>query len=323
MKNIVIQNFFRSGGTYFYNNFLINNKNLISFYEPFHEVLADRLKLSIMREEFGDLKKKMSHTIKDFYFNGFPIKTDWFNAFHNKSNKYNNDLPNILGFCDEIFFQQKINYLCMLEKYAINQNKTAIFKINRSYLNPTQINSDNNINLLVLRDPIDNFKSYIASCPVYYLKSLHELLVFNKRKNIGILSKIFNDSSFTVPKNINRVLYFKNEKSFFLNLFVFFYIWLEGLIKNTSNTKLIYYNLLNDINYQQRIRSIIKTSSSLVISFKDLYDFKTDEHIVQIKKTFLNHPYFNLFENLYSDKIETIFKKHDLNYKFSKLEVKI
>ena len=44
-KPIIIQNFFRSGGSYIYNLFN-SNTNTLGFYEPFHESLSSVEKLT-------------------------------------------------------------------------------------------------------------------------------------------------------------------------------------------------------------------------------------------------------------------------------------
>ena len=44
-KHIIIQNFFRSGGSYLYDAFN-TDPNIIGFYEPFHENLSSKEKIS-------------------------------------------------------------------------------------------------------------------------------------------------------------------------------------------------------------------------------------------------------------------------------------
>ena len=48
-KAIFIQNFIRFGGSYFYNQF-IRHKNLIGFYEPFHEDLSNIKKIEDIKK---------------------------------------------------------------------------------------------------------------------------------------------------------------------------------------------------------------------------------------------------------------------------------
>ncbi|MDC3060451.1 hypothetical protein OA072_01345, partial [Candidatus Pelagibacter sp.] len=67
LKPIIIQNFFRSGGSYLYD--LFNNKSeTLGFYEPFHESLSSKKRIKIERDNFNKLKEKLSHTNKEFYF---------------------------------------------------------------------------------------------------------------------------------------------------------------------------------------------------------------------------------------------------------------
>ena len=70
LKPIIIQNFFRSGGSYIYD--LFNNKSeTLGFYEPFHESLGSKEKIKIEKNNFNKLKEKLNHTNKEFYFENF------------------------------------------------------------------------------------------------------------------------------------------------------------------------------------------------------------------------------------------------------------
>ena len=66
-KPIIIQNFFRSGGSYLYD--ILNDQNdILGFYEPFHESLGSKERIQKEKENFNKLKKKLGHTNKEFYF---------------------------------------------------------------------------------------------------------------------------------------------------------------------------------------------------------------------------------------------------------------
>ena len=70
LKPIIIQNFFRSGGSYLYD--LFNNKSeTLGFYEPFHESLSSNERIKVEKDNFDKFKNKLSHTNKEFYFENF------------------------------------------------------------------------------------------------------------------------------------------------------------------------------------------------------------------------------------------------------------
>ena len=56
-KHIIIQNFFRSGGSYLYDAFN-TDPNIIGFYEPFHENLSSKEKILKAKNNFLENKKK-------------------------------------------------------------------------------------------------------------------------------------------------------------------------------------------------------------------------------------------------------------------------
>ena len=70
LKPIIIQNFFRSGGSYLYD--LFNNKSeTLGFYEPFHESLSSNERIKVEKDNFDKFKNKLSHSNKEFYFENF------------------------------------------------------------------------------------------------------------------------------------------------------------------------------------------------------------------------------------------------------------
>ena len=80
-KSIIIQNFFRAGGSYLYNQ-LAENKNIIGFYEPFHDVFNNSENYKTEEKEFKIKTKKLKHFSDEFYFKNYPINSDWFIKFH-------------------------------------------------------------------------------------------------------------------------------------------------------------------------------------------------------------------------------------------------
>ena len=52
IKSILIQNFFRFGGTYLYNQITEKNQNVLGFYEPFHEHLSDYERIKEEKKNF-------------------------------------------------------------------------------------------------------------------------------------------------------------------------------------------------------------------------------------------------------------------------------
>ena len=65
LKPIIIQNFFRSGGSYLYDIFNAN-PDIMGFYEPFHASLASKERIQKQKDNFNNLKEKLSHSNKEF-----------------------------------------------------------------------------------------------------------------------------------------------------------------------------------------------------------------------------------------------------------------
>jgi len=263
LNPIIIQNFFRSGGSYVYDIFNTNSK-VLGFYEPFHESLGSKERLQRERDNFNELKKKLSHSNKEFYFQNFPYDDEIIRKFNSEQ------------FQRYIFLAKRDDsenckkYLEYLINLAGLKNKIPLFKINRLYLNPEIIDSLSTSKLFLYRDPVSTFWSNIKLNklnPFYYsldyhwkekiepFKEIYDFVLKNKIQKIEIIDNKFN---------------FKNEEQLNLHYSVFLFFWLIGLEKNLNYEFFnIYYNDLINKEYQNEISNELKDLTSISVNFDD------------------------------------------------------
>ena len=292
LKPIIIQNFFRSGGSYIYD--LFNNKSeILGFYEPFHESLGSKEKIKIEKNNFNKLKEKLNHTNKDFYFENFL------------------DDEFILRFNSEVFqryiFLMKRNdtekcreYLEYLINLTKPKKKIPLFKINRLYLNPDIINSIYSTKIFLYRDPVSTFWSNIK---LNRLNPFYFSLNYHWREKIEPFYEIYD---FTLKHKIQKIeiidnkFNFKNEEQLNMHYSVFVFFWLKGLEENLNYDFFnIYYNDLLNKEYQNEISNKLKDLTSISINFNEFKMF--------------NNPIYKINPKISSEIKELIKKKIDTN----------
>ena len=289
---IFIQNFFRFGGSFLYDQFIENN-NLIGFYEPFHEDLSNYKKINKDKENFNIIKKNLKHQNKQFYFENYPFNENWFKDFHKQNNQ------------SKIFFitnnNYKIykNYLENLIAYGSSKSLLPIFKINRLYFNPEILEIINTVKIFLFRKPISSFFSnihlnllnpyyvkirYLAENDIQPFKNLWEIICLNNLKKIQRIKNNFN---------------FVNEQQIKIHYSVFFFIWIFGLYQNfKSDFLFINYDDLYNKEYSNNISKKIFKKTSIQINFSQfkkinnsLYEtnIEIDEKILSLIKNSINY----------------------------------
>lgn len=262
LKPIIIQNFFRSGGSYLYD--LFNNKSeTLGFYEPFHESLSSNERIKVEKDNFDKFKNKLSHSNKEFYFENF-LNDEFILKFN--SEKFQR-LIFLMKRNDSEDCKEYLEYLINLAK---KKNKIPLFKINRLYLNPDIINSISSSKIFLYRDPVSTFWSNIKLNrlnPFYYsldyhwkekiepFKEIYDFVLKNKIQKIEIIDNKYN---------------FRNEEQLNFHYSVFVFFWLKGLEENLKyNFFFIYYNNLENKEYQNDISNKLNDLTSISINFTD------------------------------------------------------
>ena len=308
LKPIIIQNFFRSGGSYIYD--LFNDKSeILGFYEPFHESLGSKEKIKIEKNNFNKLKEKLNHTNKDFYFENFL------------------DDEFILRFNSEVFqryiFLMKRNdtekcreYLEYLINLTKPKKKIPLFKINRLYLNPDIINSIYSTKIFLYRDPVSTFWSNIK---LNRLNPFYFSLNYHWREKIEPFYEIYD---FTLKHKIQKIeiidnkFNFKNEEQLNMHYSVFVFFWLKGLEENLNYDFFnIYYNDLLNKEYQNEISNKLKDLTSISINFNEFKMF--NNQIYKIKPKISSEIKELIKKKIDTNKIKTELSKRnfDINYK--------
>ena len=303
LKPIIIQNFFRSGGSYLYD--LFNNKSeTLGFYEPFHESLSSNERIKVEKDNFDKFKNKLSHSNKEFYFENF-LNDEFILKFN--SEKFQR-LIFLMKRNDSEDCKEYLEYLINLAK---KKNKIPLFKINRLYLNPDIINSISSSKIFLYRDPVSTFWSNIK---LNRLNPLYYSLDYHWKKKIEPFNELYD---FVIKNKIQRIeiinnkFNFKNEEQLNLHYSIFVFFWLKGLEENLKYDFFnIYYNDLIDKEYQDEISNKLKDLTSFNINF---IDFKIFNNPIYENKPKINDE----IKNLIIKKIDTIKIKEELkNRKF-------
>ena len=291
IKAIFIQNFFRSGGSYLYNQFIDHEKH-IGFYEPFHEDLSDSQKIEEGRLKFKQRVKLLNHPNKEFYFQNFPMNEKWFKNFHTINKKLN------FFFIKDQSVPTVQKYLIDLISYSASMHRLPIFKINILYLNPEILELDNIYKIFLFREPISSFFSNInlnLLRPYYYrifLLANENIEPFKSIWNLGIKNKI-NHIVFK-----NNKIEFASKKDLEIHYSIFFFIWLFGLYKNFNfNFTFVNYSKLDELSYSKNISKEIMDYCGFEIDFSNfvkkkdkIYNLHIDicEEIIHLIKQFMN-----------------------------------
>ena len=264
-----MKNFFRAGGSYLYNQ-LAENKNIIGFYEPFHDVFNNSENYKTEEKEFKIKTKKLKHFSDEFYFKNYPINSDWFIKFHKDFSPFKLFEMN-RGNENELK-----NYLKNLINYAHNIKMTPLLKINRLYFNPNIINLDKSFNIFIFRNPVSSFFSNIS---LNLLTPYYELIDYFAKKKI----KFFEDlQNFAISQNLksiqikdgNILFYDKNQMESHFS--IFFLIWFYGLEQNLKrHFYKINYDKLTSSDYKLKIKSFFREKIKLELN---LDSFKKNQN---------------------------------------------
>ena len=310
LKPIIIQNFFRSGGSYLYD--LFNNKSeTLGFYEPFHESLSSNEKIKVEKDNFDKLKNKLSHSNKEFYFENF-LNDEFILKFN--SEKFQR-LIFLMKRNDSEDCKEYLEYLISLAK---KKNKIPLFKINRLYLNPDIINSISSSKIFLYRDPVSTFWSNIKLNrlnPFYYsldyhwkekiepFKEIYDFVLKNKIQKIEIIDNKYN---------------FRNEEQLNFHYSIFVFFWLKGLEENLKyNFFFIYYNNLENKEYQNEISNKLNDLTSISINFTN---FKILNNPIYKMKPKISDEIKNLiFKRINTQKIKEELKSRKLDETFKEI----
>ena len=292
LKPIIIQNFFRSGGSYIYD--LFNNKSeILGFYEPFHESLSSKERLKIEMVNFNKFKEKLSHTNKEFYFKNF-LDDEFILKFNSEK------FQRLLFLIKRNDTEDCKKYLEYLINVAKKKNKIPLFKINRLYLNPDIINSISSSKIFLYRDPVSTFWSNIK---LNRLNPFYFSLNYHWREKIEPFYEIYD---FAIKNKIQKIeiidnkFNFKNEEQLNMHFSVFVFFWLKGLEENLNYDFFnIYYNDLLNKEYQNEISNKLKDLTSISINFNEFKMF--------------NNPIYKINPKISSEIKELIKKKIDTN----------
>ena len=291
-QGVIIQNFFRFGGSYLYNSFIESNKTL-GFYEPFHESLSNKKDYDFLKENFEKFKINQRHPNKEFYFSNFPIDSDWFIKFHKKN------MPTMSFMLDRKDSKECKIYLSNLIEYSLSKKLIPVFKINRMYLNPEILNFSKIYNIFIIRDPVTSFWSNVFLNrlePYYSSINVHSK---NKINPFDKIVKIIESKKLEPIKMLKNKINFQNKSQMDLHFSIFFLIWIYGFYKNLKHDFLfINYNQLYEKKYSNNISDKIFKKTGIKINFNDfkinsfpIYNTipNIDEEILAIIKETINY----------------------------------
>lgn len=311
IKAIFIQNFFRSGGSYLFNQF-IDNENIMGFYEPFHEDLSDLEKIDVARKEFQKRKKQFNHPNKEFYFQNFPLNKEWFENFHKTNVKLN--FFNIKNQSIPVVQE----YLKNLISYSASFDRLPLFKINRLYLNPEILELDGVYKIFLFREPISTF---ISNIRLNLLRPYYNKIFQLANEEIEPFKSLWN---LVVSNNINNITFekekinFASKKDMEIHYSIFFFIWLFGLYKNFKfDYTFINYSKLDNLNYSKKITEEISNNCGVKVKFSNFVKNKDKTYDLQIhlneKIIFLINKFMNRekIDQILFDNFDILLKKID------------
>ena len=271
IEAVVIQNFFRFGGSYLYNQIIESNNNIAGFYEPFHEHLSDHKRVKKEEEIFLEKSKRLRHFSKNFYFSNFPFEFDWFQNFHTNSNlrinHFDHSVEDVAN-CKE--------YLNGLIEHAQQKNLLPVFKINRIYFSPQILELKKTFNIFLIRQPVSSFFSNID---LNFLKPYYENINIQYMRNLQPfydLWQIIENKNLKEISIKNNQLYFEGKEQLMLHYSIFFFLWIFGLSKNIGkNNLMINYDYLSNEEYSNSIQKEFNIKTNL---FLNLDSFKKTDN---------------------------------------------
>ena len=299
-QSIIIQNFFRSGGSYLYNQF-IDYKDVMGFYEPFHNVFTSEESFIKEEKEFFLKTKNLKHFSNEFYFKNYPTNLKWFKDFHKVYSPiklFDTDIKNKVEF---------IKYLERLKSFANDKNFLPVFKINRMYLNPDTINLSNSFKIFIFRNPISSFFSNIG---LNLLIPYYELIELYANKGIEFFIEI---QKFIVSQKLEKIKIQDGNIRFFdrnqmeSHFSVFFLVWFYGLDQNLKKKFFIIdYDKLQIEKYQKIIQSSLYENLNLHIDFHSFEKKMNKLYDMQIN---LKKEIKNIFNKFFDQNILKIYSE--------------
>jgi hypothetical protein len=289
---IFLHSMFRAGSTYMFNKFRLN-KDFYTYYEPLHHDL-ERLKKESLDIWKYDKKatKVMNHPSLDkphFY----EFKT----AFNNSSDN--------LPFYDTSFAYLeffKVSKDIELKKYIDNmiytapENKKTLFQFNRTSgrIEWFKKNYPNSVNIFLLRNPRDQFESYIQRGEIgkniFIAINLYIILtkkeIFSKLLSSNFLDFTFSDN---VPKDLMACMKLTKKVDIKDHYKIFYYIWLTSYIHATEYADLIIDmdKMNKDNEYKINIENNELISNNSGINFED-YKIKENNKFCLKYDSFIN-----------------------------------
>ncbi len=298
IESIIIQNFFRFGGSYIYNQITENNNDVIGFFEPFHEYLSNHKRIKVEEEIFLEKSKRLRHFNKNFYFSNFPFEFDWFQHFH-----INNNLKiNYFHHSFEDVTNCK-KYLKSLITYAQQKNLLPVFKINRIYFSPQILELKKTFNIFLIRQPVSSFFSNIdLNFLKPYYKNINTQYIKNSQPFYDLWKVIENKNLKEIVIKNNQ-LHFEGKEQIILHYSVFFFLWIYGLSKNIDKKNfIINYDYLSDEKYSKSIQKEFNTKTNLILNLDNFK--KIDNKLHNMELSVINEVYDLIIKYINYDKLK-------------------
>ena len=274
---IFIHSMFRTGSTYIWNKFR-ENKNCWCYYEPFHQeflnITADKPLWNIDRESTQNFKHP--DITRDYLF-------EYKDSI--KSSKKGLSLFKKQFSFDDFYLPENAKmpdlkrYLNRLIKGA--GNKIPVMQFNRSTFRMGWFrqNFNNSFNIYLVRDPRNQFQSYME---IYSRLQLNSFLTMNLlTAGLNRESPPFQKLATLVPLLEFHGESFERESYIYSQLlpvyglkeqyYIFYFIWYQSLLESLFHTDLIIYiDLLgSDPDYQNIIIKHLKSNGITGFNFKD------------------------------------------------------
>lgn len=288
-KVIFLHSMFRAGSTYMFNKFRAYEK-FTTYYEPLHH---DLIKLRKDSLDIWKYNKKATNAM-----NHPSLDMPHFYEFQNAFKSDNEALP----FFDSDFSYKEffsVHKNDELKKYIDNLIDTTVtdtipvFQFNRTSLRIDWFkkNYSHSLNVFLLRNPHDQFESYVQrgeigkniflAINLYIIllneKSYYE--IFESQKNFELSDSVSKDLAecMRLTKNYTMEEHYK----------VFFYIWALSFYHARDNSDMIID--MDKMNYDKKhldeIRSLIYRYSEEYIDFSDYQIKNNDSFLISYDKT--------------------------------------
>lgn len=281
-KVIFLHSMFRTGSTYMFNKFRSSEK-FTTYYEPLHH---DLIKLKKDSLDIWKYNKKATKVM-----NHPELEKPHFYEFQAAFNCGDEQLPFYdVDFAYKEFFsvekEKKLkNYIDNIINVT-DEKKIPLFQFNRTSLriNWFRNNYPSSLNLFLLRNPRDQFESYIQRGKIgknIFLAINLYIALLDKKASIEVLKK---QKRFEVSNNITKDLVecMKLTKNYSIkeHYRIFFYIWTLSYFHAEKYTDFIIDmdRINNDGEYLEKIKEKLEIYSQEKLDFKD-YKIKNNDFL--------------------------------------------